>query len=594
MIQRRGATSTTAFGVGRRENHDSSSFYSRFTAPVLSDDDVVVEAPDLGDGCLNGDARDMHQLPDSSVALVVTSPPYFVGKDYELEMERDGVPTSYLEYLEMLRDVFAECVRVLEPGGRIAVNVANLGRKPYRSLSADVIRILQDELGLLLRGEVVWQKAEGATGSVAWGSFRRAANPVLRDMTERVVIASKGRFDRARTAAQRQSDGLPSESTITTDEFMEATLDVWRIDAEQASRVGHPAPFPVELPRRLIDLYTYRDDMVLDPFLGSGTTLVAAQRAGRRGVGYDLDPAYVTLAKQRLEDERRRLEEVRPEAWRRRDLSGDSATQGGLFEAMDGPTGEGQRATDHLLTRATASGKKVADIAEAHARAHACDPVSAFGGVIAANRPVSVEMARQVAEVFTEVIVAPGYEDGAVDVLQGKKNIRILVCEDLERGGVETRPVSGGLLMQQRDSFQAEGDDPSAWTLATGEAASPEVLADLAFAWRACRSAKSNAILLAKDGASVGIGMGQVNRVDSCKLAVERANSLAEGTERARGAVAASDAFFPFEDGPQVLIDAGVTAIVQPGGSVRDELTIEACKAAGVTMYFTGTRHFFH
>ncbi|WP_300403717.1 bifunctional phosphoribosylaminoimidazolecarboxamide formyltransferase/IMP cyclohydrolase [uncultured Nocardioides sp.] len=234
------------------------------------------------------------------------------------------------------------------------------------------------------------------------------------------------------------------------------------------------------------------------------------------------------------------------------------------------------------------------DVAEAHARAHACDPVSAFGGVIAANRPVSVEMARQVAEVFTEVIVAPGYEDGAVEVLQGKKNIRILVCEDLERGGVETRPVSGGLLMQQRDSFQAEGDDPSAWTLATGEAASPEVLADLAFAWRACRSAKSNAILLAKDGASVGIGMGQVNRVDSCKLAVERANSLAEGTERARGAVAASDAFFPFEDGPQVLIDAGVTAIVQPGGSVRDELTIEACKAAGVTMYFTGTRHFFH
>ncbi|MGB0190313.1 MAG: bifunctional phosphoribosylaminoimidazolecarboxamide formyltransferase/IMP cyclohydrolase [Nocardioides sp.] len=234
------------------------------------------------------------------------------------------------------------------------------------------------------------------------------------------------------------------------------------------------------------------------------------------------------------------------------------------------------------------------DIAEAHARAHACDPVSAFGGVIAANRPVSVEMARQVAEVFTEVIVAPGYEDGAVEVLQGKKNIRILVCEDLERGGVETRPVSGGLLMQQRDSFQAEGDDPSAWTLATGDAASPEVLADLAFAWRACRSAKSNAILLAKDGASVGIGMGQVNRVDSCKLAVERANSLAEGTERARGAVAASDAFFPFEDGPQVLIDAGVTAIVQPGGSVRDELTIEACKAAGVTMYFTGTRHFFH
>jgi len=234
------------------------------------------------------------------------------------------------------------------------------------------------------------------------------------------------------------------------------------------------------------------------------------------------------------------------------------------------------------------------DVAEAHRRAQACDPVSAFGGVIAVNRPVSVEMARQVAEVFTEVIVAPAYDDGAVEVLQGKKNIRILVCEDLERGGVETRPVSGGLLMQVRDAFQAEGDDPSGWTLATGEAASDEVLADLAFAWRACRSAKSNAILLAKGGAAVGIGMGQVNRVDSCRLAVERANTLAEGEERARGAVAASDAFFPFEDGPQVLIDAGVTAIVQPGGSVRDELTIEACKAAGVTMYFTGTRHFFH
>ncbi len=235
-----------------------------------------------------------------------------------------------------------------------------------------------------------------------------------------------------------------------------------------------------------------------------------------------------------------------------------------------------------------------ADVAEAHRRAHACDPVSAFGGVIAANRPVTKEMAEQVAEVFTEVIVAPGYEDGAVEVLQAKKNIRILVCEDLERGGVETRPISGGLLMQERDSFQAEGDDPSGWTLATGEAASEEVLADLAFAWRACRSAKSNAILLAKGGASVGIGMGQVNRVDSCRLAVERANTLAEGEERSRGAVAASDAFFPFEDGPQVLIDAGVTAIVQPGGSVRDELTVEACKAAGVTMYFTGTRHFFH
>ncbi len=230
-----------------------------------------------------------------------------------------------------------------------------------------------------------------------------------------------------------------------------------------------------------------------------------------------------------------------------------------------------------------------ADVADAHRKAHECDPVSAFGGVIAVNRPVSVQMAEQVAEVFTEVVVAPGYEDGAAEILQGKKNVRLLVCEAPHRGGgVETRSISGGLLMQQTDVVDADGDDPSGWTLATGEAASAELLADLVFAWRACRAAKSNAILLASGGASVGIGMGQVNRVDSCKLAVDRAG------ERAAGSVAASDAFFPFEDGPQILIDAGVKAIVQPGGSVRDELTIEAATAAGVTMYFTGTRHFAH
>ena len=233
-----------------------------------------------------------------------------------------------------------------------------------------------------------------------------------------------------------------------------------------------------------------------------------------------------------------------------------------------------------------------ADVAEAHRKAHECDPVSAFGGVIAVNRPVSVAMAEQVAEVFTEVVVAPGYDEGAVEVLAAKKNIRILVCPEGPPAAVEMRPISGGLLMQQLDKVDARldggGDDPSSWTLATGEAASPDVLADLAFAWKACRAAKSNAILLAKDGASVGIGMGQVNRVDSCRLAVSRAG------DRAAGAVAASDAFFPFEDGPQILIDAEVAAIVQPGGSVRDELTIAACQAAGVTMYFTGTRHFAH
>jgi phosphoribosylaminoimidazolecarboxamide formyltransferase/IMP cyclohydrolase len=228
------------------------------------------------------------------------------------------------------------------------------------------------------------------------------------------------------------------------------------------------------------------------------------------------------------------------------------------------------------------------DIAAAHAKAHACDPVSAFGGVIATNRPVSVAMAVQVAEVFTEVIAAPAYEDGAVEVLQRKKNIRILVVEPAQRGGVETRRISGGMLMQAVDALDADQDASATWQLVAGEPAAASVLADLEFAWRACRAVKSNAILLARDGASVGVGMGQVNRVDSCRLAVERAG------ERAAGSVAASDAFFPFADGPQILIDAGVAAIVHPGGSVRDAETVAAAEAAGVTMYLTGARHFSH
>jgi phosphoribosylaminoimidazolecarboxamide formyltransferase/IMP cyclohydrolase len=228
------------------------------------------------------------------------------------------------------------------------------------------------------------------------------------------------------------------------------------------------------------------------------------------------------------------------------------------------------------------------DIADAHAKAHACDPVSAYGGVIATNRPVSVAMAEQVAEVFTEVIAAPAYENGAVEVLARKKNVRILVVDPLRRGGAETRPIDGGLLMQSRDTVDNAHDSAQRWELVAGDAASAEVLADLEFAWKACRSVKSNAILLASGGASVGVGMGQVNRVDSCRLAVERAG------DRAAGSVAASDAFFPFADGPQILIDAGVAAIVQPGGSVRDADVIEAAKAAGISMYLTGARHFFH
>jgi len=301
----RRSSATSAFGVSRRENHDASEFYRRFTPPVLSLD-ADVHAEKALDRLLCKDARAMTEVPSASVALVVTSPPYFVGKEYEAALGQGGVPTGYLDYLSMLREVFAECVRTLEPGGRIAVNVANLGRRPYRSLSADVIGILQDDLGLLLRGEIIWYKQRGSSGSCAWGSFQRPANPVLRDLTERVVIASKGRFDRAIPARRRQERGLPAEATMTREDFMEDTLDVWEIPPESAQRVGHPAPFPLELPARLIDLYTYRGDLVLDPFLGSGSTAVAAVRTGRHYVGYDLDAAYVALAEARVDAERAR------------------------------------------------------------------------------------------------------------------------------------------------------------------------------------------------------------------------------------------------------------------------------------------------
>ncbi|MCM3846847.1 bifunctional phosphoribosylaminoimidazolecarboxamide formyltransferase/IMP cyclohydrolase [Pseudonocardia sp. DR1-2] len=250
----------------------------------------------------------------------------------------------------------------------------------------------------------------------------------------------------------------------------------------------------------------------------------------------------------------------------------------------------GDRPTVAVIKHANPCGIAVgADVAEAHRKAHATDPVSAFGGVIAVNGEVSVAMAEQVAEIFTEVVVAPGYADGALEVLQRKKNVRVLRIPDgAARTGTELRPISGGLLVQQRDLVHADGDDPAAWKLVTGDAVAPEVLDDLAFAWRACRAVKSNAILLAHDGAAVGVGMGQVNRVDAAKLAVTRAG------DRARGSVAASDAFFPFPDGLEVLLDAGVAAVVQPGGSVRDDEVVAACAKAGVPMYLTGTRHFAH
>jgi len=249
-----------------------------------------------------------------------------------------------------------------------------------------------------------------------------------------------------------------------------------------------------------------------------------------------------------------------------------------------------------VIKHANPCGIAVSDesIAEAHKKAHACDPVSAYGGVIAANREVTFEMAEQIKPIFTEVIIAPSFADDALELLQTKKNLRILTAEKPERAGEEFKQISGGTLVQDRDIYQAEGDKPENWTLAAGEAADEATLKDLEFAWNAVRCVKSNAILIARDGGAVGVGMGQVNRVDSAKLAVDRANTLDEGRNRTNGAVAASDAFFPFADGFQILADAGVKAVVQPGGSIRDEEVVAAANEAGVTMYFTGTRHFAH
>ena len=293
----------------------------------------------------------------------------------------------------------------------------------------------------------------------------------------------------------------------------------------------------------------------------------------------------------------------------------------------------GQAVTVAVVKHANPCGIAVSaagDVAEAHRKAHACDPVSAYGGVIATNATVTAEMARQIKPIFTEVVAAPAFDDEAVEILSTKKNLRLLVVEAPQREGYEIKQIAGGAVIQERDVLNADGDDPATWTLAAGPVADDALLAELAFAWRSVRAVRSNAVLLAHDGATVGVGMGQVNRVDSCKLAVERANTLgarstgdaavngapkekgavggadasevlgdssgdaAAAPERARGAVAASDAFFPFADGLQVLIDAGVRAVVQPGGSIRDQEVIDAAQAAGVTMYLTGTRHFAH
>ena len=275
-------TRTRSFGAGNRENHDASAFYSRDLAKLSLSDDTTLNTATEVDRIHPHSAESMPELPDNSVALMVTSPPYHVGKDYD----SDG---SFEDYLALLERVFVETHRVLEPGGRAVVNVANLGRRPYISLSSHVV-VMMERIGYLMRGEVIWRKAKASGGSTAWGSWKSASNPILRDVHEYCLAFSKGRFQRVRKGT----------NTIDRDEFLEATLSVWDMNPESARSVGHPAPFPVALPRRFIELYTYAEDLVLDPFMGSGSTAIAALDAGRRYVGYETSADYIELAERRI------------------------------------------------------------------------------------------------------------------------------------------------------------------------------------------------------------------------------------------------------------------------------------------------------
>jgi len=279
------ATSTASFGAGKRESHDASSFYARRMIRSAEPDGSggVGDAPaGVIDRVYCQSSETMKQLPDECVGLMITSPPYNVGKDYDDDLDLE-------QYLGLLERVFTETFRVIEAGGRVAVNVANLGRKPYLPLNHLVAGLLSD-IGFLLRGEIIWQKAKSAGGSTAWGSWRSARNPTLRDVHEYVVVGCKESFRRIREGAD----------SISRDDFLASTVSIWDIPPESARRIGHPAPFPVELPRRLIELYSFEGDLVLDPFLGAGTTAVAAVETDRHYVGYDTDPEYVAIARERI------------------------------------------------------------------------------------------------------------------------------------------------------------------------------------------------------------------------------------------------------------------------------------------------------
>lgn len=293
-------TKTRKFGSGNRERHDSSEFYQLFDDVTIHKKDSIT-IPDVFNIIYNKSSETMSEVAENSIGLIVTSPPYYVGKEYELGVESRHVPSSYDEYLDKLKVVLGECYRVLEPGGRACINVANLGRKPYVSLSTDVTSILKNQ-GFLLRGEIIWVKAKGAGGSCAWGSYMSATNPVLRDVTERVIVVSKNRFDRALTKKAREKLGLPYKDSITKEDFLECTLDTWFIAPESARKIGHPAPYPIELARKLIELYSFENDIVLDPYFGSGTTGVAALQTKRRFIGYETEKEYVKIAEKRIKN----------------------------------------------------------------------------------------------------------------------------------------------------------------------------------------------------------------------------------------------------------------------------------------------------
>ena len=292
--RKRASTSTSSFGVSRREGHDSSRYYgSRLYDGIVSSRDVGKQQelpPTLANTVIHGDSRNL-EIPDNCVHLVVTSPPYNASKAYDEDL-------SLSEYLEMLYNVFAECYRVLVPGGRMVVNVANLGRKPYIPLSSH-INLMMNQLGFLMRGEIIWDKSASAGSSCAWGSFQSASNPCLRDVHEYLLVFSKGNYKLLREKSEREEGRI---DTIPRDDFIQHTKSIWSFATERASRVNHPAPFPVELPKRCIEMYSFAGDVVLDPFNGSGTTCVAAKNTGRAYIGVDLSEEYCAIARKRLEE----------------------------------------------------------------------------------------------------------------------------------------------------------------------------------------------------------------------------------------------------------------------------------------------------